>query len=1819
MRWRADSRSPCHGALLLISAIAGTFLPILGHDASRAAAPPSDEVFGEAVAILDPSAVAAQGRQDSILNVPRLGRYAILVESPQGTSLQLVDRMAGPGPIEGAAGEHDGRVDRILERGEYKIVSRSHEQGRGTAKLSVRPFLEQNASPLKLVELKPVTTTLDDFEQRSYWLDLKERRVVQIEIGGRHLSDARIWKEGTWIVDTNPEIEIVAPRVGRPLRILRLVSDLEPGLYLLTAYGGPPLPWAEDDGSHPLHIRWEIPRLGEAGRRRMVVSPFGYDRYIVPSQANYFRIELPEARPAVLRVGAFDAARPFHDDGETAEVLKQSVPPAAEIMARSQNGNDRIVTISSAAGQPYVLQHFNFQDHYTFQGGGAYWISSVHSGHAEDSVDATAIGVDWQTARTAKHIVPFLTDAIALDARHGWARRCNLVAPLTVFFHALETGSYEILSKGTDARFRFEPFFTSRPSRYKAPPFRESGSIWDLDAGYWMLVVQPKQKGILDVVVRPKGLLDYVLDTLGFEQKTKARPVRASVRFPEVTLDPGRSYTIYLNRQPETRAGLIVRRLPLDLRDSLFVSQSSQATTQVPFKIDESGKVVAEAEDGALLELSVDGGAWRTEAPVAPGIHTVAVRHARETTTPYCLRFEPSRLDAGAPLPPLPDAALANLPEFPFLAESVLRYLDLDRQSSATYLVRAERPAIYRLSSTGLLATSGNLRSRTNTSLSRASQDGVGRNFSVQEYLGAGLYQLTVTTQERSAGHLGLDLSRSDPRDGGFLTIGAPARVSLAEGEAVEHRIQITRPGRFRLRALALGRKLRCRFEDAGGWPILAPGVEADVTHDLAPGRYRFIVLPETTPVRVITRIDPMPRVFRFTGHGPHPLPLARRIDHVWREPTGDDARAPDAWRFTIPATIDAHVEITDGMQGELYSLSQDGSRALAASILGREGWRGTLAQGRYMIEIVAAQRDNLAPYQLAVWPEQLVAGLDRDVVAPAEIPISVGATGLVELSSFGMADVRARLEDSEGRLVALSDDRPDDWNFAINRVLTEGFYRLRIDSVGKASGSCVVSMRTPREDEQEALNPPLGKDFVLGRHVKVYPLRLATEAQLFWITARSQESVGISFERVENGATRQLGSTAGRAARLEISLPAMDQTAPAPTAAAGARYFLRLWSVNRRDTTVHVAAGALTPREAAEPDLAKGVQLDSPAQKAAPSCVAVKIDRPGLFELAGAVENLRYCDTALTACGAVSHRLIPAAGRRIFIIGDAERIVSARRLVIGEKRTVQIPVKNTRVLAVDLETEPRGAVIVKARARLGQPGVVIDEAHESPLPAGPTIAIDDRSALSASLATKRPVARLWAAEDADDAFDVRLSSRRFASCDARRAGLGRLEGAVDPGSCHAFDFPGGTKRVRLALDADLVAVLSHGDSIESVHWSEQEPLTETIETTASRLTFLSARAKPSRYSAELLPLAPQETAPVIESGSPYEARHARGGALRLNVAASAKDDIRMLRVRGARSSPVFLSVKGNVSRGSDIALGPESGLLRVPHGTEPLVVWIDRPGEESHDLWATARGAQEIDLSPPASLPLEGRALTARLKIKVPVMLHLRAASPVVTRIEREGGLTETEAHPEGAVIDVFLPAGVSRLGLRAFGSPSMHGEAEITTSPVTPIGEGLGPETLLGPGETRLYSFNVAHEGAVGVGVRASADVVEAVLMNASGRRLGEGAVQMATLKPGAYLLALKAPAESPPVTARPAVAGLTPPDTGPPVDVIRRYVQSEPASMEFSAQRVVENEPTETEFREMPEEYGDESGNDMSEDNALEDDTTGALDESSPGGEE
>jgi len=2213
--------------------------------------------------------VPAAGRQETILSVERFGRYSVRAASRQGTAVRVIDRMAGELGAAGEAGRENGRIDLFLDRGDYQVVTESHVHGEGTAKLSVEPFRDAReargaggrpataapapaaaATPAapELVERKLVTESLDDLRQLPYWLRLAERREVRLEAAGRNLADLRLWRDGSWLEDVAPSCGAIQPVTGQPLLRCEIAATLPAGLYLVTLYGGPPQPWSEDAAEHPLHLRWGYPLLADAGRRRYQVSPFGEDRFELPANVNYVRIELPQARPAWLTAGWRSPGQLLSElagaGAATAEVKKNSVPPVAAVRvperpaARGEEesgrrssgeatpapaargaepsiddetngqagsagdgasaesaesgesgegaaaaGGDALSNAGAAAmpagvpgeadagaaandagadetaqegapgsampeppaateaelpapagggdemagaaadetpagepqavkppaeeapaagdagsesaetgseagddtkgeaasgtaspghagprlwvsvrgvpGQPYVLQHFEQKDVYTFRTDGHYWISTVHSGDPRDSVDATAVltsrPVDRREGSERERLEK--AAAVPIDSQHAWGRRFNLLGRLELFLEVGEQGTYEVVAAG-GGRFRIEPFLTSRPADYKEPDFKRSGSRWELDPGLYVLTAEPLRRGgIVTLGVRPAGKFADLLRQAA-APGAERDPVRASARFVELPLQSDRNYTLRLNRQPGVEAGVVLRSWPVDLGQPLPVTQRPGEVLALNFTAATAGTLRAEAEDGQLLEAMVDGGPWQTAVPVTAGGHLAQIRQPAPTagtpsggTVSYSLWVEPAELAAAAPLPPLPAAALAALPRFPELRPGPPRFIDLARGAGATFLVKVDRPALYQLQTTGVLATRAALRTRTVTSLAAGSANGIGRNALVRQYLREGDFQATVTAEGRSQGHLGVELRTTQLIDGGELRLDAPARITVPAGQGVVYRFTIAEPAEYRLLAMGLGFVYTCRLEDAAGWPIAPPNIPADLSRQLAPGAYRLVLLPQPIGGRAVTLLSRRREAPHFAGHGPHPLPLDTTVAHLWREPEGvvsqqDDQpaqRPPDVWRFDLPAAATTTITLDAEMQGTLTRLDADlGAAAGEAAELGQvppgRALSLELSAGHYQLAVVCSRRNSLVRYRVRVATAELVDGQEPLLTAPVTLKVSVGGAGLVEISSYSAADVRARLYTAGGRLVADEDDRPDDWNFLISERLPAGRYRLEIEPVGRRSAKLRLSMRTAAEVEDRPLALPYRGDVELAGEVRLLPVVLPRQADLLLVAARSQENVGLGLEVREGEGWRLLGSSTGREPRLELPLLPPDREARAASAGAGslktapaARYRVRLWSLERRGAPVRLAAAAVTAPRIREGQLAKGATLalvPGVEPPLAPLAAAViELRQPGLvrLQLAGRTERPGETRTAMAATGSTppaparrshagrlrdgdaaaggldagapdagdpgdpgDHRVgwrggvvagqvlaplssldrvtlgaLRQSGGTIWLVAEAPRgapRVRGERLelpsgldravrfhlpepaappapplppapspqaappalaelqampeprampehpALPQGRELPAPPALPAIISCDLDRgrgHAIGPVLAMVTALAGQPAVrVVDAAATDAQPAGSAgsagragragtpdtagaragaragaaamLAIGPRSAVSVALAPRQPSAEVWDADPvpsgAAAAPEVRLGQISFSPPRPEIATWGVTGGSVSGLEARQFELPPGAKKIRLSLGPALVAVLSDGDTATSTHWQGGLAFEELLDGGATRLTLLHTASGSDPFTFELLPRAAGEEELVLPFATPFVRTFDRAGTLRLRLpplpagtaaAASPGGDRRDQREErerryrvwsgslddagelgrspaaavGAENGAIQGSTAVNVAatdganaangsnagNGSDIALidgagqvrrgadlaGAPGGYLLIRHGPGVVAAWVagllepgQQPAAGGHG-WQAPLAVLATAVTPPATVPLAGRSVHLTLASREPAVLHLRAAAPALTLLAGAGGET-VAIHPAGVRLDAYLLPGVTHLGFSALGEGELGGFAELTTTPVTLTGEGLGPEVLLPPGDTRWFSFHVATRRRVGWGASAGAERVSCRLLQADGRAVAPGSpggqvgagssrttgsarprvaaepgapvpplppapsaataradmLQMAELEAGDYLLVLTAPADSAPLRVRPVVVGLDLPDTGPPPEVIRHYLQ-------------------------------------------------------------
>ncbi len=1143
------------GSLLLAGAVVGQ--PATAPAAAGNAAAPVPPRLAD-------DRLPAAGRQVTELQIGEFGRYSLRVESRQGVALQLVDRMSGPGEVAGETGKQDGRLDLFLDRGAMRVVTLGPKLGRGEARLAITPFQERHAPAApRLPELRPVSAELGDLEQASWWIEVAERRRVTIEAAGRHLADLRLWQGGSWLLDAEPGLSTIEPVAGRPLQLCRLAADLAPGLYRLTAYGGPGLPWARGGREQPLHLRFGTPRRPEAGRERMSVGPFGFERYLLPGSATFVQLELPEAANATLEVADLDPEQPFEAWGATAEIGAETLPPVASL-AREATEAPAIVTVRGAVGQSYTLQHFRAAREVELAGDGEYWVGTVHAGPAGDAIDASAVLFE----RGARRTVPIAGSTPTLDATRGWARRFNLLDAATLFLQVTERGEYALDLRGA-AQVRLEPLLLSPPDGYQSPPLRSAPTSWSLDPGLYVLTLLPVEPGIVDVALRRQGRLDPLLDWVGLGKEPPPSPVTAAIQMPAAKLSRKLGYTLLLSTQPGVEAGAVVRKLPLDLELPVPISMVPGQEIELPFRAGARARLAAPAEDGTTFELSVDGAAWGDTALVEPGTHRVRVRSRAADTLAASLGLTPEARLAETPLPPLDPAALATLPAFPALTDSAPLGFDLARGESTSLLVEAPAPASTRSRPPACSpprAASVPACSPVSPARSRTAPAATSRCAPTS----ARSYQFTVRALGASAGHLGARLRRADVREGGRLADGIAARTELPAGQAVVYHFRVEREGDYHLHALRLGAHLDVRLEDEQGFPPAAPVLAGDSRVRLLPGAYRLFVLPQAVPIRAVTTVSRLPEPVERRGHGPFDLALDRVDGHLWLEPAQPSApREPDRWRFELPAPTPVTIALDAEMEGDLRRLdplaADGGKPALVAP--GRD-FTAELAAGRYELAVRCSRRNNQVRYTVRVSPAALVDGVARAVAAPALLPVAVGREGLVELASTGGLDVRARLYDADGRLLAAGDDRPGDWNFALTRRLAPGAYRLRIDPVGAAAAATTVAMRMPRERDGDAWTPPEPRTVELGDEALLLPLRLTGDPDLLAIVAVAAEPLGLELERRVGEIWQNIGAAEGTTPRLLLPL------GPGPARDA-APLRLRLRSLDRRPGRVQLSAFA--------------------------------------------------------------------------------------------------------------------------------------------------------------------------------------------------------------------------------------------------------------------------------------------------------------------------------------------------------------------------------------------------------------------------------------------------------------------------------------------------------------------------------------------------------------------------------------------------------------------------------------------------------------------
>jgi len=362
---------------------------------------------------------------------------------------------------------------------------------------------------------------------------IPSRGTYDFEAGGRYLNDLRLWRTGSWMIDPAPITAESDANPAQPLALRELTARLEPGLYWLTAYGGPGLPWANTAADKPFFLRWGIPALSDSGRFVETASPLGLDRYLVPGTATEVRLVLDKPEAAQL----FEQ----HFDENT---------PVAALQLLGASGTPILITVQRRPGAKYRLEIFNAGGGVANIGPGTgnAMLAVTFPGNPDDEIDSGFILLDNASQRV------IASSVIDLDTALPWRRRFNLLNQTQTFLFASKNVDLQVRGEGVAAQILLDRFISQASYGLVAPVAQPSGYVWTLTPGFYVLTVLPQANG--------RGILTMLMMAAGSKPAATDSPRLPAPFFQDVALNPLGGETLYTSLGQDQNFGLRQDMLP---------------------------------------------------------------------------------------------------------------------------------------------------------------------------------------------------------------------------------------------------------------------------------------------------------------------------------------------------------------------------------------------------------------------------------------------------------------------------------------------------------------------------------------------------------------------------------------------------------------------------------------------------------------------------------------------------------------------------------------------------------------------------------------------------------------------------------------------------------------------------------------------------------------------------------------------------------------------------------------------------------------------------------------------------------------------------------------------------------------------------------------------------------------------------------------------------------------------------------------------------------------------------------------------------------
>ncbi|MDY7233217.1 hypothetical protein [Hyalangium rubrum] len=1735
-------------------------------------------------ASVSPATVPARGAQEAILSLDRAGRYIVKAQSPAGTACDLVDHVRGPFAHSGAVGRSSCELDLLLDAGTYKLRLSSKSKGTGKVALSVTPYEELNATPLRLEPRREVKQRLLSRQQASYWLKIDKRQPVTLRIAGRHVGDVRLWRTGEWLEPISARDTQPRPRPGMPIHEWWFEPVLEPGVYLLTAYGSGSTEWTQTDADDSgLTVAWEFPMASEDRIASVTLPETGLATLEFPEEAAAFFLSREggsktSTRLSLHRMSAEGATNLFSSAEATCEIDGKALVP--ECRAVPSGKSRRVALIRGEPGARVTLR----------------WARLMTDGWT-DGVYGTGAAMVFQAARDGDHLVAIHETPIDQDsAPVGCAMSQFVPMSDTVLIgrDLLQVGDKPFRRAfNYDGRSTILQFEVTRSGRYT---FQTSGDrknrceLFRVDTSKSVRLTETLSTAETCRVTVPvsPGLYELRIyaGTEGIETVTLAQenqkvsaetPTKVSCLFPRMRLQKDTRYALSSTRVTDrSLRGLFVRPLPLTLSEPLPLLLEGGATLKLPL---EAGRPVeVRSLGGEPLRCTLGG----TKVDAKDGVCALPGSAGELTVENPGVSALSLSIRRPAPPPAAPPPLVAwnpNLAPLPVLAPAQPAWFDFERTQSHALTFDVKDAGLYHVTTQGLLSTECKIRTPVVQQVGAASGGGRGRNCLVSSYLRPGRYLLDVRTVGQSRGRGAVVLERRSVKSAEGVSGEAEVFFRADAGELIQQKLQVPKRAEYTLSTAAQSGALQCRLDDPQGWPVVSVPAPCTSTMVLSKGRYLWTQLPLTVESMRRTSLERVRPTITLKGNKAHPL----RFNAWYRAELGKDGK--DEFSFEVPARTAVSFALTNGMQGRLYTVGTDNQLK--------------------PVETLEAMTPELTTPQGRAVPRR------RAYVPPPE-PSNEEGEGEYEEGSEESPPESSYEEGSEEEATATSAPLPEtDASAPLGRALTlePGRYRLVAEhSRGDVSITYAVYLRvdTLVPGVSRTLNAP---DRVPLRLPAEGTLRLSTQGdtdvrcRIFdaegnlvvenadrgadWNCAIAEPFAAGDYTLVLESQTQQPGPTrvsvavakvtdAGTLAdKATLKLDAGVQRATLPPLEGNAVQEVVLRGktpiacaleddkgavvtrqLDTRECVLLVRPGGATWRvrvwtlsSGAQVTASLGTRPVAPLSGGsipAGAAVLAKLAQPGRYQTGAGV----YCLPAtgrgpLKSCAGEASL---EAGEWIFSgVGAQETSLKLAEVVdaIDSPKTERL--RLTRDISLLRQSTRESSLhLFQASVQVG------DRSNPACSLVGGTARQDDFMCVAATGPTQQSLARWWTpAFSPSDASVSRLSVPVPSVSTPLQPGLQNL--AWSQGPTVQLRMPASASRVQLSLPKNAWAVLVDEQGTAVDLCAPASALTACVLTGKGGSIFLHSPEE-ARAQAEVIAIDLAQRR--INLGQLYEA--VTPAPARQPIAFGAQPTPRQLAVSGALRCVTTLD-DGSRLEGCD---------AKVPAGRSgELMLDLDAGGVRAvlapaPELRSAALGSlltqAGTELPAAKAVKLAGPHVERSFTLASEALVHVRSSSGVCG-IVRDGAVLRVRGDDKGCAIDEVLPPGGYRLVVRGFADRPLSGTVHWTQEPVKELKEGVASEeSWIAPTQTRFFRFATQSPGRIGLGLQVPAELLECTVLDAAQRALGQGCQQFLQLDKGSYLLAIHAPANARPLKFKPVLVGLAGAKADVPEEYLRDFFQ-------------------------------------------------------------